>query len=235
MKDLRPRGEAPVPLADNAAAHRQAWYEDLRDAHGEIRPRWRTNRHIQAGVRGLTSERCAWCGRPGGVTTDHYLPKEAFPRLAYCWENLLPSCHFCNEKRKRDYVPPGLVSDSLVDPALAPGPNERAYAPDQILPALPERLVDPSFEDPAQHLRFDPMSHGYTALTRVGEVTRGRFFDEKEDAEAWEKLSASVRWHVEHASSDHDLQEGLRELEALVGSGFYIDEYARFWRGFFSV
>lgn len=213
-----------------ARDRRRAWYADLRDNDGEIRRRWGANA-IRAGVSALAEGCCAWCGGrlEKGWPVDHFLPKEHFPRLSYCWEDLLPSCHTCNTVRKRTYAPPGLTRDSLVDPALDPAPGERVYDPASLLPALDDRLLDPTVDDPAIHLQFQPALHGYLALTQVGTTTAGRMFAERDDAMRWKKLGDHVRWCVNHARSPDDLRVALDELVALVGQRFYVEAYAAFW------
>lgn len=57
-------------------------------------------------------------------------------------------------------------------------------------------------------------------------------FNEKDDAEQWERLGDAIRWHVTHAMSESELLEGMAILESLVGRRFYIDAYAAFWRAF---
>lgn len=48
---------------------------------------------------------CAYCDGPLGETSletiDHFFPKEEYPELALCWENLYPACHCCNQGAKR--------------------------------------------------------------------------------------------------------------------------------------
>ncbi|MCZ4311614.1 HNH endonuclease [Vibrio atlanticus] len=47
---------------------------------------------------------CPSCGEDGAPTTlDHYLPKERFPELSICIENLTPMCTECQTKKHTHY------------------------------------------------------------------------------------------------------------------------------------
>ena len=155
---------------------------------------------------------------------DHYLPKEKFPRLAYCMDNLLPSCDACNTI-KRDYSPPDLPPDSVVDPALA----GRVYVPEEVLSSLAERLVEPCVDEPSTHLQFDPVHHAYRGLTTVGETTRIRMFPDERAADL-ARLSDHVACIVETGPGHEEM---LETLVGLVGRRFYVEAYAAFWRTVF--
>ena len=232
MRDLRPRSAAPAPLSDAQVAQRREWYAHLTRPGGRIHDRWGRD-EVRAALAVLSDGCCAWCGAllNSGWPVDHYLPKERFPELAYCWENLLPSCTACNTVRKRGYSPPGLNDRSLIDPALSESEGRAHYKPDTLLATLSPRLVEPTVEDPAVHLKFEPVKAGYTQLSPIGDTTRRTLFHEaeKDFATRMAGLSADVEWRVKNARSPDALREGLMVLIRLVGSRVYVEAYARMW------
>lgn len=72
-------------------------------------------------------ERCMYCGDNQGSSIDHFQPLALAPLKAFAWVNHLLACTHCNSNHKRDRYP--------VDPATG-----------HCL------LVDPTSEDPADHL-----------------------------------------------------------------------------------
>lgn len=111
--------------------------------------------------------KCCFCetnidaGSYGDV--EHFRPKKkvtgdashrGYWWLAYSWENLLWSCKRCNTSHKRNHFP---LEDI----------KKRAYSPNDKLNDEQPTLIDPSCEDPAQHIRF-------RAELAVGETPRGR-------------------------------------------------------------
>ena len=105
---------------------------------------WKNARRTQAlgaVVRTLQSmagprERCMYCVDSHGSDIEHFWPKSAYTHLAFDWPNMLLCCTECGR----------LKGDRF--PLLASG--------------LPE-LVDPSAEDPWEHLDFDPDTGNLTA------------------------------------------------------------------------
>ena len=102
--------------------------------------------------------KCCYCETklytPGYLHVEHFRPKGAvrqsstdsnkFPGyywLAYCWENLLLACLDCNTIK------------GTVFPL--DNPEQRARSHNDDLTREHERFVDPSREDPRDHIRFD--------------------------------------------------------------------------------
>ncbi|MCA9539096.1 MAG: HNH endonuclease [Myxococcales bacterium] len=235
MKRLH-RGPAPAPLGDSADDRklRAKWYANLRDKQGEVRKRWNRKvggrQPIRSALRQISGDECAWCGalvHDAALEVDHYLPNAHFPRLAYRWVNLLPSCGPCN-KRKLEYHPPALMADSLADPAIKAS-AALDFEPSITLAKIVDRLVEPASEDPAAHLRFEPMLACYEARTPVGKRTIKRFFDEKGDAGRLVRLSLCVQKYVTGSISRTDLDDSLTKLIALVGCSFYIKAFEACW------
>lgn len=74
-------------------------------------------------------ERCMYCVDSHGSDIEHFWPKSAFPMRTFVWSNLLLCCTGCG-RFKGDRFP--------------------------LSPAGEPLLVDPSAEDPWEHLDFDP-------------------------------------------------------------------------------
>lgn len=91
-----------------------------------------------------------------GLGEDEYAPMHYW-WLAYEWENLVLSCQLCNSRYKRDLFPIDGVRAEIGAKGLELR-KEKAL------------LIDPTIDDPADHLNFrdDGM---VVALSRQGEVT----------------------------------------------------------------
>ncbi|WP_405816964.1 HNH endonuclease [Streptomyces sp. NBC_01390] len=87
-------------------------------------------------------ERCMYCGDSQGTDVDHFEPKSLTPLRTFDWFNHLLACSYCNSNQKGNRFP---------------------TAPDGT--AL---LVDPSAEDPLDHLRLVLTLGTYKALTDRG-------------------------------------------------------------------
>lgn len=99
---------------------------------------------VQETLRSMCSgiERCMYCEDSQGTDIEHFWPKKPYPEKAFRWSNYLMACSYCNSNQKRDVFP-------VVDGA--PG------------------VIDPSIDDPFEHLSFTPSTGFYTPLTLVGE------------------------------------------------------------------
>ncbi|WP_369925659.1 hypothetical protein [Xanthomonas sp. NCPPB 2632] len=126
--------------------------------------------------------KCAYCetfySASAPVDVEHYRPKGGVSEavghpgywwLAMCWENLLPSCIDCNRERHQRAVPAGT---ELADPfgfATAALPHVKSGKQDHfpldegcvhvrdergLLSAEKPLLLDPTVDDPREHLHF---------------------------------------------------------------------------------
>ena len=80
------------------------------------------------------NNRCPLCGVGNVAHCDHHLPKSRYPDLAILPSNLVPACHFCNDKKRakypsiagqqtfQPYFDQHLLEDAWVSAALNPGP-----------------------------------------------------------------------------------------------------------------
>ena len=80
------------------------------------------------------NNRCPLCGVGNVAHCDHHLPKARYPDLSILPINLIPACHFCNDKKRAKYPTSAeqqtfhpyydghLLNDSWVRAILNPGP-----------------------------------------------------------------------------------------------------------------
>lgn len=115
------------------------------------RGRWNSARTERAGVKGhlarmaLGIERCMYCGDNLGTDIDHFEPISRAPLKTFDWLNHLLACSFCNSNQKRSKYP----CDE----------NGRRL------------LIDPTSEDPLEHMQLILRTGQYRELTHRGEVT----------------------------------------------------------------
>ncbi len=105
------------------------FYKDLWDNNRKIKPRWNTTckegglvSKIRQTLLEMSNKTCVYCGVKidnSNMDVDHYLPSSEFPYLAYCWDNLLPTCKRCNQKIKSDFCPKSLTGKEIVEPILS--------------------------------------------------------------------------------------------------------------------
>lgn len=105
---------------------------------------WKTARQTQRmkAVLGVLQqmagarERCMYCVDSHGSDIEHFWPKSAYPTCAFVWSNMLLCCTECG-RLKGDQFPLSQTGQPS--------------------------LVDPSAEDPWDHLDFDPDTGNLTA------------------------------------------------------------------------
>jgi len=90
-------------------------------------------------------ERCMYCGDSRGTDIDHFEPIKIAPFRTFDWPNHLLACSSCNSNAKRDAYPCDEHGKSL--------------------------LVNPSFEDPSDHLKLTLSVGMYMGITHKGSVT----------------------------------------------------------------
>ncbi|PYC72066.1 HNH endonuclease [Streptomyces tateyamensis] len=141
------RGPLPVDLADRMAARTQR----ISTAKGAARESWRAARtirqdlavHLVAMAAGMS--RCMYCGDSEGTSIDHFEPIARAPKRAFDWLNHLWACSFCNSNQKRDLFPVDRQGEPL--------------------------LIDPTSEEPADHLDLVLVTGAYRARTPKGVET----------------------------------------------------------------
>lgn len=56
---------------------------------------------------GISVVRCPFCGIGESSTIDHYLPKEIYPEFSIYSKNLVPSCGYCNNRKRTQILEAG--------------------------------------------------------------------------------------------------------------------------------
>jgi uncharacterized protein (TIGR02646 family) len=126
---------------------------------------------VHAALERLCDRKCAYCEAPAPASAswdvEHYRPKgrvserpdhPGYYWLAYRWDNLLLSCQLCNQRRKDrptwEQEEPGVTSGKADRFPLADEVT-RAMDPSADLDAEARLLLDPTRDDPEEHLTFD--------------------------------------------------------------------------------
>jgi uncharacterized protein (TIGR02646 family) len=107
--------------------------------------------HVRATLGQMASgrERCMYCEDSAGTDIEHFYPKSMYPSRCFRWHNYLLACSHCNSNEKRTQFP--LDSDS---------------AP---------LLLDPTKDDPYEHIAFVPETGQFQGVTPQGERTVAEF------------------------------------------------------------
>lgn len=127
----------------------QMQQEDLRVA--TARRTWRSNSGTRQSIRNKLDmmtqgiSRCMFCGDNEGSDIDHFDPLSRTPLRTFDWLNHLLSCSICNSHQKRDQFP----VDSSGNPLL----------------------IDPTKEDPFDHLVLTLTLGEYQAVSEKGQKT----------------------------------------------------------------
>lgn len=111
----------------------------------------------------MQRHKCCYCEiliRSYHNDVEHYRPFSRYWWLAWTWENLLFACAACDRKGgKHDQFPLIAGSVALVFPEQPPGAEQPL-------------LLDPTIDDPRQHIRFELLSTGRWGP--LGKTDRGR-------------------------------------------------------------
>jgi uncharacterized protein (TIGR02646 family) len=102
---------------------------------------------IRGALRGMAAgiERCMYCCDSRGTDIDHFEPLARSPKRTFDWYNHLLACSSCNSNSKRDQFPCDERGMSL--------------------------LIDPSAEDPFDHLRLIFATGRYVPESNKGRAT----------------------------------------------------------------
>ncbi|NJL27016.1 MAG: hypothetical protein HC897_03595 [Thermoanaerobaculia bacterium] len=128
---------------------------------------------VKAALEKLFHDKCAYCeSRPSADNpwdVEHFRPKgrvaerkehPGYYWLAYAWENLYPSCVFCNQNRKdapRWNDPTTSPAQGKLDQFPVVDEMQRAMAPGAALGQEKPLLIDPcaADDDPETHFTYD--------------------------------------------------------------------------------
>jgi hypothetical protein len=141
-----------IPLDDKLAGQLARRTAQLKNADtAGARRAWQSARAEKAGLRGHLNamapgvQRCMYCADSLGTDIDHFEPIKEFPAGTFSWPNHLLACSFCNSNAKRDRFPRDAAGDAL--------------------------LIDPTRDDPVEHLRLILRTGEYRPLTLRGAAT----------------------------------------------------------------
>jgi hypothetical protein len=211
---------------------------------------------VKKALEKLFHGKCAYCeGQPtsqGPWDVEHYRPKgrvkenENHPGyywLAYTWENLLPSCAYCNQGRTDQPTfddPTPLPAAGKVDQFPLLNETHRANTPDDPLDIEEPLLLNPCVDqDCENHFRYDiqghilpanPNNHRAKKTIEICHLKRRRLRMDR--AKQIEKVIKSVRIHEKALKlNDAELVNETRELVDLftaaespfAGAARYID------------
>ena len=138
---------------------------------------------VRSALRELFFNKCGYCESSllgGEMDVDHYRPKAGVAKvpahdgyywLAYEWDNLLASCVFCNRLRKEPAMWPNKSRGETSGKGNAfPITDERyrAWCPSDDLSLENPLIINPTADDPSEHIAFDPLGRAF-GITRKGE------------------------------------------------------------------
>ncbi len=125
-------------------ANGDATPEQARRVWKVANPERRDIRH-QLELIALGVKRCMYCGDSFGTDIDHFEPISRAPLRTFDWPNHLLACSFCNSNLKRGEYPCDTSGQCL--------------------------LIDPTTEDPSDHIRLILNTGEYRNLTEKGSAT----------------------------------------------------------------
>jgi uncharacterized protein (TIGR02646 family) len=182
-----------IPLDDKLAGQLARRTVQLKNADtAAARRAWQSARAEKAGLRSHLNEmapgiqRCMYCADSLGTDIDHFQPIKEFPAGTFEWPNHLLACSFCNSNQKRDRFPRDAAGLAL--------------------------LIDPTRDDPVEHLRLILRTGEYRPLTSRGRATIEVFGLNRRDltrgrSGAFEMAKAAI-------CRAHELLRARRDVEA---------------------
>ena len=127
---------------------------------------------------------CMYCEVSMGDAIEHFWPTQRYPGRAFAWENYLWSCSICNSNFKGTQFP-----------------RDEKGAP---------LLINPTDEDPSDHLEFSPTTGKIEGTTLKGrETVRVLGFDrrgslDRARQDAWNGLQELLIRYAAHCKSGDD-------------------------------
>ncbi|MFS8064844.1 MAG: hypothetical protein ACMG6S_00605 [Byssovorax sp.] len=156
--------------APRQSERRAAQYKEADDLWGGSYKSNKAFEEIRTTLRAMAPghELCMYCEYIHGNAIEHFAPMEKYPTSAFAWDNYLWSCTDCNSKYKGTQFPL----------------DERG------LPLL----VNPTRDEPREHIGVSPLSGKVTGLTAKGSRTikvlgfDRRGYLEKSRSSAWRAI-----------------------------------------------
>lgn len=201
--------------------------------------------HVRAALEELFRFKCAYCESPLEETdwnVEHFRPKgrvaenrthPGYYWLAYAWENLLPSCIPCNQRRRDKPVWGGLTvgrTGGKADQFPLEAERTRVYNPPRKTStsrALVEHvrserslLIDPCWDTPSWYISFDPSGQIFAVDDcQYGDCTINVFNLERRRLRR--KREVKVRECVEALDIIGGLKASGRKADAAKMSSWY--------------
>jgi hypothetical protein len=95
--------------------------------------------------------------------------------------------------------------------------------------AKDDRLIEPTYDDPEEHLAFNPEFYFYESKTKIGELTKLKFFKHKEVTCEWEKLSQFIQALVQQIQDKSIILETLKLYIELHGQEYLCLKFYEYW------
>lgn len=132
--------------------------------------------------------RCMYCEDSLGTDIDHFQPKKTHPSSAFRWSNYLLACSHCNSNLKRSSFPTNAAGQPL--------------------------LIDPTIDDPSNHLRLDPVLGELTSRSVEGNTSINVFGLNREHliqgrSDAWLALEVLIRRYARLRNKGEDAAADL--------------------------
>ncbi len=145
------RASLPVPLADQLNLLTGVLVAHGAQARQHARDLWNRSRDPRRELRETLNrmapghQRCMYCGDSEGTSVDHFEPISRNPVRTFDWLNHLLACSFCNSSQKGSRFPVDETGQPL--------------------------LIDPTVDDPFDHLVLSLSVGEYRPRTRKGTET----------------------------------------------------------------
>ena len=179
----------------------------------------------------MFNEECAFCGKRlldenTDTQVDHFLPKKLFKYLSLCWENLILLCGNCNNKKWK-FSPKSLDGKTFVENFMETPQGGEVFDKNIIFSNCFDRLIDPSFDYPPDHIRFDPASRQFESSTPIGKLTVEHIFSRiKEFDKHLKKLSDEMKDVAENEPHPEQMRDHYINID---GYSFFRREFYRYW------
>jgi len=196
---------------------------------------------VHAALERLCDSKCAYCEAPAPASmawdVEHYRPKgrvseradhPGYYWLAYDWDNLLLACELCNRRRKDrptwEEASPGPAAGKADRFPLA-DERTRAMDPSGDLDAEVRLLLDPTRDDPEEHLTFDVNGHALPREgSRMGAMSIDVYHLNRRRLRSWRQ--AHIRLAVEMIDrlmrvGGHPLEEAVELVTDTLGDSPY--------------
>lgn len=102
------RGPEPAGLPSVRERYTPRWVSYYRDGSGS-KPSDSKWRDFHDKVSDVFASLCGYCEESCKGDVDHFRPKSRFPEHVYAWDNWVPACHTCNNKKSGHWPPGGYV------------------------------------------------------------------------------------------------------------------------------